>query len=86
MKRAKLAELNVQEEILSSLSEVQKNQANEAELNLRDAYIELVKSNDRQRLREAEMLFHTFYEGGSDYCKHQYARHINRLLLESLKK
>ena len=92
--RAKLAELNLQEEILSSINEVQQflseshggNYGFERDqVALRDIYIDLTKRNDRQRLREAEMLFHTFYEGGSEFCKHQYARHMNRLLLESLK-
>ena len=64
-----------QSEILASLKETSTE--------LIPSYKALMQSNNRPILREAEMLFHTFYEEGSEHCRHQYHRHMARLLKKS---
>ena len=46
------------------------------------AYNQIKAKNERVRLREIERLFHTFYENGTQHCRHQYARHLRRTLVE----
>ena len=84
-KMAELQQLNLHKDILESLVEVKKqNQILKIkDYDLKAAFRSLLKNQDRRKLREVEMLFHTFYEGGSEHCRHQYARHITRLLKES---
>ena len=52
---------------------------NAAELALK---LKEVYRNDKSRMREADLVYHTFYEGGTDMCRSQYYRHINRVLNE----
>ena len=68
-------DLNIKKEIESSIN----NLDNSGELlkKLKKIYLE-----DKPRMREAELLYLTFYEGGTLTCKLQYYRHINRLLLK----
>ena len=52
-------------------------------LDLIEVYKQIKANNDRVKLREIERLFHTFYENGTEHCKHQYARHLLRTLEEA---
>ena len=57
-----LAEINIKKEILASFKE----QKNKSELT--QELVSIYK-NDKSKMREAEMLFKTFYDGGSENCK-----------------
>ena len=57
-----MAEINIKKEILASF----KNQKNESIL---VKELTFVYNHDKSKMREAEMLYKTFYDGGTNNCK-----------------
>lgn len=61
----------MQSDILASIREIEKKES----IKLVKEFNHIIKY-DRFRFREAEMIYQTFYDGGSEHCKQQYSRHI----------
>jgi hypothetical protein len=73
--RAAVHDLNSKKDILATFA-CQEN-VGELTTKLKNAY-----RNDKPRMREVELLYHTFYEGGTATCRATYYRHINRALIK----